>query len=203
MTRSTNVTRLKRTALAIVLTSVIGAAAAQSTTGSLFGNAPSAAGATITVQNESGLKRSVPVDANGRYNLGSLPVGKYSISLERDGQVLDKRENVLLRVGAGTEVSFGGEGATTLDAVTVTAANIPCRHPFPCVLTDRRVTRRPGVRRPCRPGVKRWQRDQHDSIADCRPRIARIRVPVHSLLTRPVRVSACAAESFSSSCLLA
>ncbi|HEX7989762.1 MAG TPA: TonB-dependent receptor [Stenotrophomonas sp.] len=125
MTRSTNVTRLKRTALAIVLTSVIGAAAAQSTTGSLFGNAPSAAGATITVQNESGLKRSVPVDANGRYNLGSLPVGKYSISLERDGQVLDKRENVLLRVGAGTEVSFGGEGATTLDAVTVTAANIP------------------------------------------------------------------------------
>ena len=32
MTRSTNVTRLKRTALAIVLTSVIGAAAAQSTT---------------------------------------------------------------------------------------------------------------------------------------------------------------------------
>ena len=125
MTRSTNVTRLKRTALAIVLTSVIGAAAAQSTTGSLFGNAPSAAGATITVQNESGLKRSVPVDANGRYNLGSLPVGKYSISLERDGQVIDKRENVLLRVGAGTEVSFGSEGATTLDAVTVTAANIP------------------------------------------------------------------------------
>lgn len=125
MTRSTNVTRLKRTALAIVLTSVIGAAAAQSTTGSLFGNAPSAAGATITVQNESGLKRSVAVDSNGRYNLGSLPVGKYSISLERDGQVLDKRENVQLRVGAGTEVSFGGEGATTLDAVTVTAANMP------------------------------------------------------------------------------
>ncbi|WP_313494655.1 TonB-dependent receptor [Stenotrophomonas sp.] len=125
MTRSSQVTRLKRTALAIVLTSVIGAAAAQSTTGSLFGNAPSAAGATITVQNESGLKRSVTVDTNGRYNLGSLPVGKYSIRLERDGQVIDKRENVLLRVGAGTEVSFGGEGATTLDAVTVTAASMP------------------------------------------------------------------------------
>jgi len=125
MTRSTKVTKLKRTALAVILTSVIGAAAAQSTTGSLFGNAPAAAGATITVQNESGLKRSVAVDANGRYNLGSLPVGKYSISLERDGQVIDKRENVLLRVGAGTEVSFGAEGATTLDAVTVTAASVP------------------------------------------------------------------------------
>ena len=125
MNRSTRATRLKRTALAVILTSVIGAAAAQSTTGSLFGNAPAAAGATITVQNESGLKRSVAVDANGRYNLGSLPVGKYSISLERDGQVIDKRENVQLRVGAGTEVSFGAEGATTLDAVTVTAASMP------------------------------------------------------------------------------
>jgi len=124
MIRST-ATRLKRTALAVILTSVIGAAAAQNTTGSLFGNAPSAAGATITVQNESGLKRSVTVDTNGRYNLGSLPVGKYSIRLERDGQVIDKRENVLLRVGAGTEVSFGAEGATTLDAVTVTAASMP------------------------------------------------------------------------------
>jgi outer membrane receptor protein involved in Fe transport len=117
--------RLKRTALAVILTSVIGAAAAQSTTGSLYGNAPQAAGATITVQNDSGLKRSVTVDANGRYNLGSLPVGNYSITLQRDGQVVDKRENVQLRVGAGTEVSFGGGDATNLDAVTVTAANMP------------------------------------------------------------------------------
>lgn len=42
MTSRTNVARLKRTALAVVLTSFIGAAAAQSTTGSLFGNAPPA-----------------------------------------------------------------------------------------------------------------------------------------------------------------
>ncbi|MGE8279323.1 MAG: TonB-dependent receptor [Stenotrophomonas sp.] len=116
----------RRTALAVVLTSVIGAAAAQSTTGSLYGSAPAAAGGTITVQNESGLKRSVTVDANGRYNLGSLPVGKYAITLQRDGQVIDTRQDVLLKVGMGTEVSFGGaEGATNLDAVTVTAANAP------------------------------------------------------------------------------
>ncbi len=125
MSSAKQAARLKRTALAVILTSVIGAAAAQSTTGSLFGNAPAAAGTTITVQNESGLKRTATVDANGRYNLGSLPVGKYSINLERDGQVIDKRENVQLRVGAGTEVSFGGGGATTLDAVTVTAASMP------------------------------------------------------------------------------
>ncbi|KRG62095.1 Oar protein [Stenotrophomonas humi] len=125
MSSAKQTVRLKRTALAVILTSVIAAASAQSTTGSLFGNAPAAAGATITVQNESGLKRTATVDANGRYNLGSLPVGNYSVTLQRDGQVVDKRENVLLRVGAGTEVSFGSEGATTLDAVTVTAANIP------------------------------------------------------------------------------
>ncbi len=125
MSSAKQAVRLKRTALALVLTSVIGAAAAQSTTGSLYGNAPQAAGATITVQNDSGLKRTVTVDANGRYNLGSLPVGNYSVTLQRDGAVLDKRENILLRVGAGTEVSFGGGDATNLDAVTVTAANMP------------------------------------------------------------------------------
>ncbi len=48
MSSSKHVTRLKRTALAVVMTSFIGAAAAQSTTGSLFGNAP--AGTTIVVR---------------------------------------------------------------------------------------------------------------------------------------------------------
>ena len=128
MSYSKTAIRLKRTALAVVLTSFVGAAAAQSTTGSLYGNAPAAAGATVVVQSDSGLKRSANVDANGRYTLGSLPVGRYSISLERDGQVVEKRDNVLLKVGVGTEVSFGQSasgGATNLDAVNVTAANIP------------------------------------------------------------------------------
>ncbi|WP_296250492.1 hypothetical protein [uncultured Stenotrophomonas sp.] len=52
-------------------------------------------------------------------------IGKHSISLERDGQALDKRENVLLRFGAGAEISSRGEGATTLNAVTATAASMP------------------------------------------------------------------------------
>ncbi|MGH8055520.1 MAG: TonB-dependent receptor [Stenotrophomonas sp.] len=125
MRRATQAVRLQRTALAVILTSVIATVAAQSTTGSLFGNAPAAAGATITVQNGSGLRRSATVDANGRYNLGSLPVGNYSVTLQRDGQVIDTRENVLLKVGTGTEVSFGDGGATTLDTVTVTATSAP------------------------------------------------------------------------------
>lgn len=60
MTSSKHVARLKRTALAVVLTSFIGAAAAQSTTGSLYGSAP--AGTTIVVQSDTGLKRSATVD---------------------------------------------------------------------------------------------------------------------------------------------
>jgi len=125
MTSSKHVARLKRTALAVVLTSFIGAAAAQSTTGSLYGSAP--AGTTIVVQSDTGLKRSATVDSNGRYNLGSLPVGKYTIIQQRDGQTVDQRENVLLKVGVGTEVSFAGgsSAATTLEAVNVVAANVP------------------------------------------------------------------------------
>lgn len=125
MTSSKHVTRLKRTALAVVLTSFIGAAAAQSTTGSLYGSAP--AGTTIVVQSDTGLKRSATVDSNGRYNLGSLPVGKYTISQQRDGQTVEQRDNVLLKVGVGTEVSFAGgsTAATTLEAVNVVAANVP------------------------------------------------------------------------------
>lgn len=131
MTRSTPANRLKRTALAVILTSFIGAAAAQSTTGSVYGTVPSSVGATVVVQSDSGLRRAATVDANGRYALGSLPVGRYTVTLQRDGQVVESRDNVQLIVGAGTEVSFGGRGgsargdATTLGTVNVTAANIP------------------------------------------------------------------------------
>jgi len=131
MTRRLPATRLKRTALAVILTSVVCGAAAQSTTGSVYGNVPSAAGATVVVQSDTGLRRSATVDANGRYALGSLPVGRYSVTLQRDGQVVDKRDNVQLIVGAGTEVSFGssaaagGGDATNLGTVNVTAANMP------------------------------------------------------------------------------
>lgn len=118
-------TTLKRTALAVVLASLVGTAAAQSTTGSLYGSAPAAAGATITVQSASGLKRTVAIDADGRYSLGSLPVGTYTVTLVRDGQIVEKRENVLLKVGGGTEVSFAAGSATTLDGLTVTASSMP------------------------------------------------------------------------------
>ncbi|MEB1550467.1 TonB-dependent receptor [Xanthomonas campestris pv. campestris] len=124
---------LKRTALAVVLSACLanGAVYAQSTTGSIYGSAPSEAGSTIVVQSDTGLSRTITIDANGRYNLGSLPVGAYTVTLKRGDQVVDTRKNVQLRVGSGTEVSFADAGssstadATTLGAITVTAANAP------------------------------------------------------------------------------
>lgn len=124
---------LKRTALAVVLGACLanGAVYAQSTTGSIYGSAPSEAGSTIVVQSDTGLSRTITIDANGRYNLGSLPVGAYTVTLKRGDQVVDTRKNVQLRVGSGTEVSFAGAAAsgstdaTTLGAITVTAANAP------------------------------------------------------------------------------
>lgn len=116
---------LKRTSIVVALMSIIGAASAQSTTGSLYGSAPGAAGASIIVESDSGLKRTVEVNANGRYTLGALPVGKYTVTLQRDGKVVQQRDNVQLKVGAGTDVSFAEAAATTLETVTVTAAQLP------------------------------------------------------------------------------
>jgi len=128
MTHRVQATGLKRSTLTAVLVSMIGAAAAQSTTGSLYGTAPVAPGTTVVVESDTGLRRSTAVDETGRYLLGALPVGRYTISLQRDGVVTERRDNVQLRVGAGTEVSFGSRSsadATTLGTVTVTAANVP------------------------------------------------------------------------------
>ncbi|SEJ00989.1 TonB-dependent receptor [Frateuria terrea] len=114
-------------AVALALYGALGAPAfAQTTTGSIFGQAPAAAGATVTVQNASGVTRQATVDAAGRYTIGALPLGNYTVTLQRDGTTLDTRNDVELHVGAGTEVSFlPSTGAQNLSAVTVTANGLP------------------------------------------------------------------------------
>lgn len=118
---------LKRTALALLLGSCLsqGMVHAQNTTAGIYGTAP--AGDTVTVESDSGLTRTIPVDASGRYSIGSLPLGTtYTITLKKDGQVVDVRKGIGLRVGSSTEVSFaaGTAGATTLESVTVTGARV-------------------------------------------------------------------------------
>lgn len=120
---------LRPRAMAIALLAAfggVGVVHAQSTTGTLFGQAPSAAGETVQVRSTAGLVRQVPVDTQGRYTIGALPLGTYKVSLLRDGNVVDARDDVVLRVGAGTEVSFAAAaGAKDLRSVTVTANALP------------------------------------------------------------------------------
>lgn len=125
---------LKRTALALALgVCVAGTVQAQSNiTGSIFGQAPGMSGATVVVENvDSGLTRTIPVDADGRYRLTSLPNGRYRVTLQKDGQPVAVRENVTVSIASGTDVSFNNasgtpnDGTTTLGAVTVVGASVP------------------------------------------------------------------------------
>jgi len=101
-----------------------GAVLAQATTGSIFGQAQP--GESVMVKGSSGVSRSVVADASGHYSIGSLPLGNYTVSVMQDGKTVDSRDNVTLRVGTGTEVSFAGsQNAQNLSAVTVQANALP------------------------------------------------------------------------------
>jgi outer membrane receptor for ferrienterochelin and colicin len=120
---------VRRTALAIALSmGFAGGAFAQSTTGSIFGEAPAAQGETVLIQNAAGFSREVPVDAQGRFVANQLPLGDYTVTLRQNGQNVDTRKNVTLRVGAGTQVSFAAANsadAQNLSAITVSANALP------------------------------------------------------------------------------
>jgi len=116
---------IRRSALALALALAAGNGYAQSTTGSIVGSVPPGAGeSSVLITNTSGFSREVKVDERGRYAQGNLPLGTYTVTLKRDGKVVETRENVSLVVGAGTEVGFGGGSAQTLDAVNVVAGNV-------------------------------------------------------------------------------
>ena len=78
---------------------------AAETTGRVFGNAP--AGSTVTVGSpEFGFERNIPVNADGRYQLGWLPIGIYTVSVARDGQALYEHPSVQVYVDRGSRVDF-------------------------------------------------------------------------------------------------
>jgi len=107
---------LKRSTLTVALgLCVAGGVQAQSTTGSVFGQAP--AGSTVTITNNSGLTRTVTADADGRYTASNLPVGQYTVTSGGD------QRQVTVVVGSSANVSFGG--ATNLGAVTVVGSAVP------------------------------------------------------------------------------
>ncbi|WP_430390107.1 TonB-dependent receptor plug domain-containing protein [Dyella sp. 20L07] len=112
-------------ALATLLALGLAPAFAQSTTGSIFGQVAENAGETVQIKSTTGISRTVSVDSRGRYVAAELPLGTYTVSLLHDGNVVDSRSEIGLRVGTGTEVSFDGVAAKNLGAVSVSANTTP------------------------------------------------------------------------------
>jgi outer membrane receptor for ferrienterochelin and colicin len=105
-----------------------GLAFGQATTGSIFGTAPAGVGETVQAKSVNGTTREVSVDANGRYTINNLPVGRYTVTLRKEGQVLASQENVGIAAGGGTEVPFtaaNAQNAQNLGAVQVVASALP------------------------------------------------------------------------------
>jgi outer membrane receptor protein involved in Fe transport len=83
--------------------------AQSNTTGSIYGSVGQSAGTEVVVENTAGgFKRAAKPDASGRYNLVSLPTGTYTVTLLRNGTVVEKRSNVEVLLTQGIEVSFVG-----------------------------------------------------------------------------------------------
>ncbi|MFK2878807.1 TonB-dependent receptor [Rhodanobacter hydrolyticus] len=126
-------TRWRPTALAIAVgLSFSGATLAQSTVGSVFGQAPVASGETVVVSNTSGFTREVPVDSTGRYRVDNLPVGTYTVTLKQNGKTVSARDNTYVSTGAAAGVDFasaaGGSSnanPTQLSSITVSASALP------------------------------------------------------------------------------
>jgi hypothetical protein len=121
--------QLRRTALAAALGMSLasGVVLAQSNaSGVIFGHADNAQGASISVLNlDTGLSREIPVAADGRYRAPSLPVGRYKVTLMRDGVPSATREEVQVNVGTGSDVSFvAAEAASSSNAQTLEGVNV-------------------------------------------------------------------------------
>ncbi|MEP7186237.1 MAG: TonB-dependent receptor [Rhodanobacter sp.] len=103
------------------------AVSAQSTTGTIFGQAPTVNHGVVVIENQSGLRRELPVGAAGRYQSPQLPVGTYRVTLISDGKVVEEKNDVTLKVGSNIEVSFGNAGRSVqnLQGVEVSASTSP------------------------------------------------------------------------------
>jgi hypothetical protein len=80
-------------------------------------------GATVTVKHlESGMTRTAEADANGRYNVPSLPIGQYELTAEKSGFKQEVRTGIDLAVAQQTVVDLKLEVGNIEQRVTVTAA---------------------------------------------------------------------------------
>lgn len=105
---------------ASVSLAVAPAAFAQSTTvGSVFGQIAGQAGSQVVVENAAtGLKRTVSIDAAGRFTAAALPPGKYKATLLKDGKAVSSVDLDVL-AGRGAEAVFEVAQTRQLEAVQV------------------------------------------------------------------------------------
>lgn len=92
-------------ALATTLIATTPAAFAQSTGGSVFGQA--ASGDTVIVEGEgTGFRREISVGDDGSYRVPALSPGKYKVTLRHPDGTTAVRDGVLVSAGTGTPINF-------------------------------------------------------------------------------------------------
>ena len=106
----------KRSAIALAIgLGFASLSVAQSSDGSLFGQAK--AGVTVTIVNaDTGLQRQAKVEANGSFSFAKLPPGKYRVT-SSDGQTRE----VTVSIGSGTEVKLN---VADLERVEITGTRV-------------------------------------------------------------------------------
>ncbi len=103
----------------------------QAVTGTLLGNVTDTnnavvAGATITVTEvNTNIKYSGATNENGNYVFDNLPLGRYSIEVERAGFKKVLKSNVDVSVNNTTRADIQLEPGTVSEQVTVTAIEAP------------------------------------------------------------------------------
>jgi hypothetical protein len=106
-------------AIAATLMAASPGAFAQSTAGSVFGQAD--AGETVTIESPgTGIRREVTVGNDGGFRVPALPPGQYKVTLKKADGSTSVRE-VSVNAGTGTAVAFGG---SEIESVVVTGARV-------------------------------------------------------------------------------
>ena len=89
-----------------------------SATGSIHGQVDSAAGATVVIENlDNGARRTLTPGADGKFQATAMSVGRYKVTLQRNGAAVSTRDEVQVTIGAGTEVSFAAVSLQTVQVV--------------------------------------------------------------------------------------
>jgi len=112
-------------AIATTLIAATPTAFAQSTSGSVFGQA--ASGDTIIVEGDgTGFRREIAVGSDGSYRVPALSPGKYKVTLRHADGTTAVRDGVQVSAGSGTPVMFTSTAGhvVELESVIVTGARV-------------------------------------------------------------------------------